>query len=838
MVKKVEGLVLVVLVLVLTVLFAGIVNSNIYYCTSAANCVSASTITPSAMWEHTGGISSWAVGSSGTYYCTPTTPSCALKNTTAMSDFVTDSEGSGWATGSSGTKYCLFNNYCKNPTNGASARGTAGIVMTDSGTVYMAGSNGIWQCSTSVCTQVSSGTGATSISTAGTTAAAYAVGPSQAAQYCAGTSACTSLTTTGTEIVGTSVSGASPIGWLRTGTSVYRCGTSSCTEAKSNSASVAAIDIVGGGYSNNAYALTSSAIYYCTTTGNNGCGSASLISASATKIVAPLGTSNTMAWATGPGGTYYCDSTPACTKIDTTAMSDIMSGGTAYAWVTGSSGTEYCGTTSCTSPTGGTSAVGTLVKVARNQPSYAWVSGSSGIYYCTTTGCTNKAAFPANILVTGSTNAWVSFTSKANGQVCTADNECTTPNCDTDFDTTDKYCHATSTSCVDYSLGTPWERATGYELCSANDWYKSCTSSVWGSEVNNPDLYNDYCSAQGDSQGGYDLAATCTSGDTGGFNDPGCTACTNGYRATTSKNDCYSNCASNDDLRCISTYHCASGDVCAEDLETGESCEANSDCDSNYCRDDYTSGKYCAADNNDCVHNGASYDYGTMLEGWQCNNGIWEKPCRFPYDWTDGNETNIDEMDLEYGERCFNATTHYESFKTKYYSATLNNDSINKGGWVKMLLIGEQQSGKKWCVYIFKHDFTNRTKIVLTEDQGSSPYCDGDNELVIDSVITQHAAQGVYYYNDSDMYFYYNADLDYLKVAYKDSLIGTVYALTSAKNQFGQIDGAKNEDFITFDIEGSDPEFQGPEFSSAGVVLAVTLIMLFTLVLRRKKSKK
>lgn len=141
-----------------------------------------------------------------------------------------------------------------------------------------------------------------------------------------------------------------------------------------------------------------------------------------------------------------------------------------------------------------------------------------------------------------------------NGETCSADGDCTSENCDTDFDTATDYCHATASSCVDFSMGSPWERADGYELCSGNSWYKSCSSGTWGSQQN-CDTTNDYCDAGGGAQSGYDLAETCSSGASGGCQATSCTSC-EPYMAD-SETECKASCTSNDD--CWSNYACSSG---------------------------------------------------------------------------------------------------------------------------------------------------------------------------------------------------------------------------------------------------------------------------------------
>jgi len=72
-------------------------------------------------------------------------------------------------------------------------------------------------------------------------------------------------------------------------------------------------------------------------------------------------------------------------------------------------------------------------------------------------------------------------------------------------------------------------------------------------------------------------------------------------------------------------------------LEPGEPCIVNSNCTSNYCREDFAGGKYCAANSTACVHdvNGGGhaeqYADGTCVGSWCCMSGTWKlnegEPC-------------------------------------------------------------------------------------------------------------------------------------------------------------------------------------------------------------------
>ncbi len=164
----------------------------------------------------------------------------------------------------------------------------------------------------------------------------------------------------------------------------------------------------------------------------------------------------------------------------------------------------------------------------------------------------------------GEGSASINATTKSpNGSICTSDSQCGSGNCDIDFDSGIKYCHADAIQCVDYDIGNPWQRANGYELCSGQSWYKSCSSSLWGAQQNNPDPANDYCQAGGGAQSGYDLAATCSSGETGGFTNPSCVSCAPYIAASTSS--CKTSCTSSFD--CWYGYSCNASNQCVSNTE-------------------------------------------------------------------------------------------------------------------------------------------------------------------------------------------------------------------------------------------------------------------------------
>lgn len=189
------------------------------------------------------------------------------------------------------------------------------------------------------------------------------------------------------------------------------------------------------------------------------------------------------------------------------------------------------------------------------------------------------------------TNADSSFTgyidnivwaNKVDGGTCTEDSDCI-HYCDTDWNSTTKYCHPTESSCIDDTT----EYANGYELCSGNSWYKSCSNGVWGAQQN-CDTTNDYCDAGGGAQSGYDLAETCNSGPNGGCQPTSCTSCEPYMAASTSS--CKSSCSSDSD--CWPAYHCDASS-CVGDLANGNSCDEDSDCTSNHCVDGYCCDTAC-----------------------------------------------------------------------------------------------------------------------------------------------------------------------------------------------------------------------------------------------------
>ncbi len=187
------------------------------------------------------------------------------------------------------------------------------------------------------------------------------------------------------------------------------------------------------------------------------------------------------------------------------------------------------------------------------------------------------------------------------GFVCSGDTECISGNCDIDFDDIWAYCHATASSCVNGPGST--EYVDGSILCSGNSWLKKCNTGIWDTAENSPDTANDYCAPDGETNGGFDLLATCT--DDVGFNNPSCTSCSP-YKAS-STSSCYITCSSN--THCWDDYYC-NGSVCEADLANGSACDENTDCTSGHCQNGYCcdSGDCCATvsdctGNDNCINN-------------------------------------------------------------------------------------------------------------------------------------------------------------------------------------------------------------------------------------------
>jgi hypothetical protein len=68
------------------------------------------------------------------------------------------------------------------------------------------------------------------------------------------------------------------------------------------------------------------------------------------------------------------------------------------------------------------------------------------------------------------------------GVVCDEDSDCSSGNCETDWDSSVGYCTST-TQCINGAGDNRY--ANGYELCSGDSWYKSCGSGgAWGGQSN------------------------------------------------------------------------------------------------------------------------------------------------------------------------------------------------------------------------------------------------------------------------------------------------------------------------------------------------------------------
>jgi len=194
---------------------------------------------------------------------------------------------------------------------------------------------------------------------------------------------------------------------------------------------------------------------------------------------------------------------------------------------------------------------------------------------------------------------------------------------------------------------------------------------------------------------------------------------------------------------------------------------------------------------------------------------------------------------LAHGERCYNSGTQKESFEVFFYDGTLKPDSIQKGGWVKQLLVGETMLDKKWCLYIWKSARFGKTRVTLTEDQGSSPYCDGSTEVLVNNVVTNHTNQSSYTYTDSDMTYEYNAGSGYIRVHYKDTLVGTLMALVFVQNYLGQPDAASAYGYDIANLAVNSPEqYDTPEFTTEGIAAAGIIILFVMLLLREKEQNR
>ena len=195
-----------------------------------------------------------------------------------------------------------------------------------------------------------------------------------------------------------------------------------------------------------------------------------------------------------------------------------------------------------------------------------------------TTNTLNTWATTSEVQVLGSSLSLL----KEDGEVCANATVCGSDACSNDWSTDTNLCHSDNTKCVYDNGGTLEFYNNGYELCSGDDWYKSCTSGIWGAEQLSPNTTNNYCTAQGDSMGGFEAQAVCNSGADGGYVNPGCVACTDAFRATTTKDACFDDCG-DDNTKCIQPigddYYCYSGNGTCHNGEISDNCDDASECD-------------------------------------------------------------------------------------------------------------------------------------------------------------------------------------------------------------------------------------------------------------------
>lgn len=215
----------------------------------------------------------------------------------------------------------------------------------------------------------------------------------------------------------------------------------------------------------------------------------------------------------------------------------------------------------------------------------------------------------------------------AGGYACLADGDCADANCDSDFDSATKYCHATSTDCIN----GPGESvsADGYELCSGDSYYKSCSSSVWGSATYPEDTY---CDAGGGANSGYSASTTktCSSGASGGFNSGTCSTACDPHKAATT-NSCMTTCANDSD--CWSTSSCYNNDcvgVCSASTPCGTPCMYNL-----YIYHSSTVGSACWFDEG--IDSAGNRLKGAVTQVLPSNNSVVEKYC---YSDSDANCTS------------------------------------------------------------------------------------------------------------------------------------------------------------------------------------------------------
>lgn len=245
------------------------------------------------------------------------------------------------------------------------------------------------------------------------------------------------------------------------------------------------------------------------------------------------------------------------------------------------------------------------------------------------------------------------------GYACAADADCADANCDTDYDTVTKYCHVTSTSCVNGPGENVYD--DGYELCSGDSFYKSCSSSAWGSEQYPADSY---CDAGDGAQSGYSASTTksCVSGSTGGFDSGTCTSCSP-YQANTVAS-CKTSCTGDGD--------CWTGSVCLSN-ECVTPCGASTACGTT-CT--YSGVEYGTVDINGQCWFTNNLNIGTKLANYSTmpsNDSATEKWCY------NDSDSNCDTYGGLYTwPEAMNLGVYYINHT---YSATNPHQGICPSGW-------------------------------------------------------------------------------------------------------------------------------------------------------------
>jgi len=177
----------------------------------------------------------------------------------------------------------------------------------------------------------------------------------------------------------------------------------------------------------------------------------------------------------------------------------------------------------------------------------------------------------------------------------------------------------------------------------------------------------------------------------------------------------------------------------------GGACDENSDCESNYCRDDYDPGQFCAATSTDCVHDGTSYSNSTVLYyRWACSSGLWIEDTTPPvaltvnnveqdpsptlgYYWdsvNNGNTTVTLQAQEEVLCRIANNDNNYSSM-VNYQECTFNSISdieckvpgLSEGRYNYYVscrdLAGNDQSASNNTAVVFGIDYTKPTTNML-----------------------------------------------------------------------------------------------------------------------------